>query len=414
MDGAPTRRARSPTHHDTAFATRPSKHPRLHTGDAPDDSPESVKPHSPESQDILDALEEELTCGMCSGVFIEPVALDICGHVFCGSCITLWLKNRYGQELPLSCPQCRISPIGSASPSRLARTMVSLLVSRRPEACRALNERVQADQVYMSQRDGHINFPKSKPDTSSSSASFWQPCQNCYPADTTVSLDTPLSPSGTGAPEPMASAPMVTDYVRDVIDCRRAPVQQALCSRPGPHWEPLPAAVENANIEPLMLSFRDNWQELSDLALYLRARPDLTATEIFRNITSWVSSEAALSAGGVCGMLARADSVLASRAAYAAEMQQVFSPGPSGKDTAGLYEWWAREVVKPETLDKLPAAMRNRSHCDRGRTPNEPVSPGQQFGDKSPESSNVGSVDVGIQHGDSAFALGKATYDSGV
>jgi hypothetical protein len=35
--------------------------------------------------------------------------------------------------------------------------MVSLLVSRRPEACRALNERVQADQVYMSQRDGHIN-----------------------------------------------------------------------------------------------------------------------------------------------------------------------------------------------------------------------------------------------------------------
>jgi hypothetical protein len=32
-------------------------------------------------------------------------------------------------------------------------------------------------------------------------------------------------------------------------------------------------------------------------------------------------------------MLARADSVLASRAAYAAEMQQVFSPGPSGKDT---------------------------------------------------------------------------------
>jgi hypothetical protein len=23
---------------------------------------------------------------------IQPVALDICGHVFCGSCITLWLK----------------------------------------------------------------------------------------------------------------------------------------------------------------------------------------------------------------------------------------------------------------------------------------------------------------------------------
>lgn len=46
-----------------------------------------------------------------------------------------------------------------------------------------------------------------------------------------------------------------------------------------------------------------------------------------------MSSEAALSAGGVFGMLARADSVLASRAAYAAEMQQVFCPDPSGKDT---------------------------------------------------------------------------------
>ncbi|GFZ47973.1 hypothetical protein JCM24511_05720 [Saitozyma sp. JCM 24511] len=285
--------------------------------------------------------------------------------------------------------------------------MVSLLVSRKPEACRALNERAQADLVYTSQRDGHINFPKSKPDTSASSASFWQPCQHCYPADTTL----------WACPIPSHAC-----------SCSLGPQ-----SRPAPHWEPLPAAVENANIEPLMLSFRDNWQELSDLAHYLRARPALTATEVFRDITSWVSSEAALSAGGVFGMLARADSVLASRAAYAAEMQQVFSPDPSGKDTvcgscldevfsAGLYEWWAREVVKPEALDKLPAAMRNRSHCDRGRTaklpssPSEAVSPGpdQQFGDKSPEGSNVRSVDVGIQHGDSAFALGKATFDSGV
>jgi hypothetical protein len=32
-------------------------------------------------------------------------------------------------------------------------------------------------------------------------------------------------------------------------------------------------------------------------------------------------------------MLARAESVLVSRAAHAAEMQQVFSPGSSGKDT---------------------------------------------------------------------------------
>ncbi|KAJ9113743.1 hypothetical protein QFC20_001768 [Naganishia adeliensis] len=42
---------------------------------------------------LLDDLETEVTCGLCAGVFIDPVALNPCSHVFCGSCIVNWLQS---------------------------------------------------------------------------------------------------------------------------------------------------------------------------------------------------------------------------------------------------------------------------------------------------------------------------------
>jgi hypothetical protein len=156
--------------------------------------------------------------------------------------------------------------------------MVSLLVSRRPEACRAHNERAQADLVYTSQRDGRINVRVTScrahdavPKAQARHFRIFGQLLAAVPALlpcrydplglsgtresrqravlTARSLGTPFSLSGTGAPEPTVSAPMVTDYVRDgtswstealgqwasidstAIDYRRAPVQQALCVR---------------------------------------------------------------------------------------------------------------------------------------------------------------------------------------
>eukprot|EP00411_Alexandrium_monilatum_P071605 CAMPEP_0175566082 /NCGR_PEP_ID=MMETSP0096-20121207/39771_1 /TAXON_ID=311494 /ORGANISM="Alexandrium monilatum, Strain CCMP3105" /LENGTH=265 /DNA_ID=CAMNT_0016869379 /DNA_START=27 /DNA_END=821 /DNA_ORIENTATION=- len=45
-------------------------------------------------------VPEELTCSVCTGLFLEPQACP-CGHVFCGYCIEHWLENRQ------CCPLCR-------------------------------------------------------------------------------------------------------------------------------------------------------------------------------------------------------------------------------------------------------------------------------------------------------------------
>ncbi len=57
---------------------------------------------------------------------------------------------------PICCPSCRYSPITTAVPSRLARTMVDVLLHRRPEVSRIANEKLQADRIYSATKDGLI------------------------------------------------------------------------------------------------------------------------------------------------------------------------------------------------------------------------------------------------------------------
>lgn len=48
-----------------------------------------------------DAISEHLYCPICQEVFNYPIALQ-CGHVFCQSCITQWLRPPQN-----TCPECR-------------------------------------------------------------------------------------------------------------------------------------------------------------------------------------------------------------------------------------------------------------------------------------------------------------------
>jgi hypothetical protein len=63
---------------------------------------------------------------------IQPVALDICGHVFCGSCITLWLKVSAFAQLSFPCR----APSAESVPSDPLRPPVSH-VPWFPSSCHA-------------------------------------------------------------------------------------------------------------------------------------------------------------------------------------------------------------------------------------------------------------------------------------
>lgn len=51
---------------------------------------------------------------------------------------------------PVSCPHCRHTPIQTATPCRLAKTMVGILLASRPDVARPPNEHRQAESLYKS------------------------------------------------------------------------------------------------------------------------------------------------------------------------------------------------------------------------------------------------------------------------
>lgn len=51
-----------------------------------------------------DKLNNELSCSICSEIFISPVTLP-CGHIFCKHCFQQWKKSC--NQRPLDCPNCK-------------------------------------------------------------------------------------------------------------------------------------------------------------------------------------------------------------------------------------------------------------------------------------------------------------------
>ena len=59
-------------------------------------------------QDIMEQLEEELTCPICCGLFEDPRVL-LCSHSFCKKCLDGLLEGSRGPSYrtPFKCPTCR-------------------------------------------------------------------------------------------------------------------------------------------------------------------------------------------------------------------------------------------------------------------------------------------------------------------
>ncbi|MED6273188.1 hypothetical protein CHARACLAT_004105 [Characodon lateralis] len=63
---------------------------------------------APEQLDMMEQLEEELTCPVCCGLFEDPRML-LCSHSFCKRCLEELLEGNRGPAFrtPLKCPTCR-------------------------------------------------------------------------------------------------------------------------------------------------------------------------------------------------------------------------------------------------------------------------------------------------------------------
>ncbi|KAM6122871.1 E3 ubiquitin/ISG15 ligase TRIM25-like isoform 2-T2 [Phoenicopterus ruber ruber] len=69
-------------------------------------------------------LEEELTCAICLGIYINPVSLS-CGHSFCKECIQQAHSRQQFLHVPFSCPVCyaQVDPAMELQPNVQLRSI---------------------------------------------------------------------------------------------------------------------------------------------------------------------------------------------------------------------------------------------------------------------------------------------------
>lgn len=77
----------------------------------------------------LENLSNEANCGICMNRPENDILL-VCGHNFCGDCISSWTATKIAQNAVVTCPQCRQNPgeIGSFH-HRQYQQMVEMLVN---------------------------------------------------------------------------------------------------------------------------------------------------------------------------------------------------------------------------------------------------------------------------------------------
>ncbi|KAI9058378.1 hypothetical protein FKP32DRAFT_1636390 [Trametes sanguinea] len=129
---------------------------------------------------LADNLEEELQCGCCSAIVYRPVVVAPCQHFFCGSCVTLWIRNG-----GTSCPACRTVST-SVSFSRPLQTVVDTLLRHAPGKARSVSERMQADAIY--HPGVHLRIPSPRqvspePNVPAASSIYVRPCPHCLPGN---------------------------------------------------------------------------------------------------------------------------------------------------------------------------------------------------------------------------------------
>ena len=96
-------------------------------------------------------LASHFYCAICQQVFTDPVFIQ-CGHVFCRTCIGLWLNNSNSK-----CPECRASASAKhVAPAYIVRQIIG------EEEVHCLNPGCTAI-TKLTRLDGHLRDCKFDP-----------------------------------------------------------------------------------------------------------------------------------------------------------------------------------------------------------------------------------------------------------
>ncbi|ORX40778.1 hypothetical protein BD324DRAFT_612077 [Kockovaella imperatae] len=356
------------------------------------------------NQMAMDMLEDELTCGMCAGIYIDPVVLHECGHSFCGSCVRSLIKSLPpmtapafpGDPLPKppSCPHCRHAPITEARPSRLANAMVHILLKCKPEAARPERELQQAREIYTASM-GALKFPIPPTQSYCRESDYWKPCRSCYPTvegawkcskpiprphiqeeASRCVLRSGFCPDGHNLCSSCdqlcpADGPMnlkcgicgdgfCGDSKSSVCTC--VPLAQA---KPAAHWNLLQLCTEDAVSELMSTIFRENWTEIKHLSAYLASLPleeRITPGFIFSEVlTAFERPDGPKSITDPLVPVPQFGTLKDERSSL------ICGSCTDNLFCSGLYEWWLKEYEKPDVRGRLPKAVLDRPNCRRGR-----------------------------------------------
>ncbi|KAK6351325.1 hypothetical protein TWF718_004489 [Orbilia javanica] len=102
---------------------------------------------------ISSDLEKELTCSICTSIFLHPVTLLDCLHSYCGSCAKEWFTssppNPQGSAYPVSkgCPTCRQS-VRAIKPSPHLASITEMFLKYNPQHARDAEEIARLSRVY--------------------------------------------------------------------------------------------------------------------------------------------------------------------------------------------------------------------------------------------------------------------------
>jgi len=111
---------------------RPGSEPQLEESEEPagqsvrralelEEQRDEAKRCCEKAQQTVQAMKEQLSCGVCLLLLSWPVTLG-CGHSFCSSCMAQWETATAGSSRPLTCPGCRAA-VGLVTPGRVLDDM---------------------------------------------------------------------------------------------------------------------------------------------------------------------------------------------------------------------------------------------------------------------------------------------------
>ncbi|EPS42360.1 hypothetical protein H072_3687 [Dactylellina haptotyla CBS 200.50] len=98
-------------------------------------------------------LEKELTCSICTSIYLHPVTLLDCLHSYCGACAKEWFTTQTtpshpsAYPVPKGCPTCRQS-VRAIKPSPHLAAITEMFLKHNPQHARDHEEITRLGKIY--------------------------------------------------------------------------------------------------------------------------------------------------------------------------------------------------------------------------------------------------------------------------